>query len=224
MAQAERRSRKARKGLSREAVIAAAVDTADEVGVEGMTIRKIAARLGVQPMSIYHHVADKEAILDGIVDAVFAKIERPAGTDGVDGDWRAPIRHRAVSARHVLVQHPWAVPLLESRRNPGPETLRHHDAVLGCLRRAGVSLEMTAHVVALLDAFVFGFVIQETSLPATGGDEMVELADSIVEAFEAGEFPHLAEMAGVHVTETYDFRDEFDYGLDLLLDAIAARL
>ena len=220
---AQTTSRK-RKGLSQRAVIDAAMATADEVGIDGMTIRKIAARLGVQPMSIYHHVADKDAILDGIVDAVFAMIDRPSETDGGDGDWRGPIRRRAASARQVLVAHPWAVPLLESRRTPGPDTLRHHDAMLGCLRRAGVSLEMTAHIVALIDAYVYGFAIQESSLPATGGDEMVELAEGIVAAFEAGEFPHLAEMAGHHVTaEGYDFRHEFDYGLDLLLDAVASR-
>lgn len=218
-------NRSTRRGLSPEIIIEAAIAVADEVGIDGLTIRRLADRLGVQPMSIYHHLADKDAILDGIVDAVFARIERPGPEDGANGDWRNPLRNQACSARTVLIDHPWAVPLLESRRNPGPETLAQRDAVIGCLRRAGLSFQAVAHVAAVIDAFVYGFVIQESTLPATGGEAMTELAEGIVERFARGDYPYMAEMVAVHVTaDGYDFRHEFDYGLDLILDGLELRL
>lgn len=222
---ARRRSKPARRPpLSRAAVIEAAVAVADSIGLEKLTMRRLAEHLGVQPMSIYHHVADKDDILDGIVDRVFSEIDRPGPADGDDGDWVSPIRRYAHSARHVLAAHPWAVPLLESRRNPGAETLAHHDAVLGCLRRAGLSLELTAHVYALVDAFVYGFAIQEASLPATAGDEMAELAGSIVASMDAHQYPHLAELATEHASAPgYDFGHEFEWGLDVILDALITR-
>ena len=170
-------------------------------------------------MTIYHHVPGKEAILDGMVDRVFAEIDRPA----TDLDWKSAMRARCRSAREVLARHPWAAPLMESRTNPGPETLGHHDAVLGCLRGGGLSLAMTAHAYALLDAYVYGFALQEASLPATGGDDMAELAGSIIEPVPEGTYPHLMEFTAGHVLQPgYDFRAEFDFGLDLILDALDA--
>ena len=187
---------------------------ADEVGLDGFTIRKLADAIGVKPMTIYHHVPNKEAIIDGMVDLVFSEIELPPD----DLDWRQAIERRARSARGVLARHSWATPLMESRSNPGPATLRHHDAVLGCLRRAGFSVEMTAHAYALIDAFIYGFALQEASLPATGGDEMADLAESITEAFEPGSYPHLTEFTAEHVMRPgYDFGAEFDFGLPLII-------
>jgi AcrR family transcriptional regulator len=205
--------------LTAERVLAGAMELADEIGVEAFTIRKLAAALDTKPMTIYHHVPSKEAILDGMVDRVFAEIARPP----IDLDWKPAIRVRCLSAREVLARHPWATPLMESRTNPGPETLAHHDAVLGCLRRGGLSLEMTAHAYALLDAYVYGFALQEASLPATGGADIAELAESIVEPVPEGTYPHLMEFTAEHVLRPgYDFRSEFDFGLDLILDALDA--
>ena len=123
-----------RAPLSRDRVLRGAMAVADAGGIGSLTIRSLAAELGVKPMSVYHHVANKDEIIDGIVDLVFSEIELPSP----DGDWRAEMRRRAISARAVLRVHPWAIPLLQSRTNPGPATLRHHNAVIGALagRRA----------------------------------------------------------------------------------------
>jgi hypothetical protein len=127
-----------------------------------------------------------------------------------------------MSAREVLARHPWAVPLMESRRSPGPATLAHHDAVLACLRQ-GLSLRMTAHAYALLDAFVYGFAVQEASLP-TPGDDMAELADDFANQFMADNYPSMYAFLVGHVRQPgYDFGDEFEFGLDLVLDALEAR-
>jgi AcrR family transcriptional regulator len=208
-----------RSPLTHDRVITAAIALADRIGIDALTIRKLAGELDVKPMAIYHHVENKEAIVDGMVDAVFAEIELPP--DGLG--WRAAIRRRCESARDVLVRHPWAVALMESRTNPGPATLRHHDAVLGCFRSAGFSLGLTAHAYALVDAFVYGFALQEASLPATAGQEMVDLVGSMAESLPADEYPHLAEFTAEHALQPgYDFGREFGFGLDLVLDGLDA--
>jgi AcrR family transcriptional regulator len=208
-----------RSTLSRRRVIEAAVALADVIGVDALTIRKLAAELDVKPMTIYHHVPNKEAIIDGMVDLVFSEIDLPPADTG----WKQAIRRRAESARVVLARHRWAAPLMESRATPGPATLQHHDAVLGCLRNGGFSIEMTGHAYALIDAFIYGFALQEASLPATGGDEMAELAQSVTAAMPAGEYPHLVEFTAAHVLQPgYDFALEFDYGLGLILDGLEA--
>ncbi|MEL6981214.1 MAG: TetR/AcrR family transcriptional regulator C-terminal domain-containing protein, partial [Actinomycetota bacterium] len=130
-------------------------------------------------------------------------------------------RTRCVSVREVLSRHPWAVPLMESRTNPGPELLGHHDAVLGCLRRAGFSVPMVGHAYALLDNYVYGFALQESSLPATGGEDMANLVDGMLAALEP--YPNMVEFTVAHVLAPgYDFRNEFDFGLDLILDGLTA--
>lgn len=207
--------------LSRERVVAAALAIADTRGTRALTMRSLAAELGVRPMSLYHHVADKEAILDAITDAVFAEIEvPPPGTP-----WRQAMRTRAVSAREALARHPWAVTLMDSRATPGPATLRHHDAVIGVLRADGIPLDMVGHAFALLDAYVFGFAVQEAALPFDRPEEASELAAEMAEALPAGEFPHLVAFASEHVARPgYDFGAEFDFGLDLILDGLDARV
>lgn len=206
-----------RPSLNRERVVEAAVGLADVIGVDALTIRKLAAELDVKPMTIYHHVPNKEAIIDGMVDVVFGEIDLPP----TDLDWKRAIRQRAASAREVLARHPWAAPLMESRTAPGPATLRHHDAVLGCLRAGGFSIPMTAHAYAVIDAFIYGFALQEASLPATGGDEMVDLASAMSAAMPVGEYPNLVEFTTEHVLRPgYDFGQEFDFGIDLILDGL----
>lgn len=205
--------------LSAGRVLTGAMELADAEGVERLTIRRLAEHLGVKPMSIYHHVANKEAILDGLVDAVFAEIDPPPDELG----WKEALRHRCVSARRVLARHPWAPPLMETRTSPGPATLHHHDAVLGCLRRGGLSWQLTAHAYATLDSFVYGFALQEANLPFHGEEAIGELAGEIVAPLPAGEFPHLTAFTTEHVLRPgYDFGASFDVGLDLLLDGIAA--
>ena len=194
---------------------------ADAGGLARLTIRSLAAELGVKPMAVYHHVANKDEILDGIVDLVFEAIDLPRE----DGDWRHELRRAASSARAVLRQHPWAVSLLESRTSPGPATLRHHDVILGTFRRAGFSLEGTAHAYAVLDAFVYGFAVQEASLPFDDPGEVSKVAAPMVEMMAGGAYPHLVEFATEHVMKPgYDFGAEFDFGLDLVLDGLARLL
>jgi AcrR family transcriptional regulator len=206
-----------RTPLSRDRVLRTAVAVADRGGLHALTIRSLAAELGVKPMTVYHHVAGKEDILDGIVDLVFAEIDLPEP----GGDWRTQISRRAASARRVLTRHPWAIALLESRSSPGPATLRHHDATIGTLRAAGFSVPMTAHAYALLDSYVYGFAIQEAALPVPRDQIVAEVAEPIVRRLPADEYPHLTELATEHFLRPgYDFGDEFDFGLNLILDAL----
>ena len=208
-----------RTRLDREQILRGAVALADRGGLAALTIRSLADELGVKPMTVYYYVKNKEEILDGIVDAVFSEIELPT----VGGDWRAELTRRARSARKVLRRHPWAIPLLESRTSPGPANLRHHDAVLGTLRAGGFSAAATAHAYALLDAFLYGHAVQEASLPFEGSEGPTEVEPQVRESMSlAGDFPHLAEMiAGYYLQPGYDFADEFQIGLDAVLDVFA---
>ncbi len=206
-----------RPSLTRERVLDAAVALADRSGITALTIRALAVELDTKPMTLYHHVAGKDAILDGVVDQVFAEIDNPPA----DLPWREAIRHRCVSARAVLRRHPWAPPLMESRQNPGPATLAHHEAVLACLRRGGLDWQLVAHAYALIDAFVYGFTLQEANLPFEGAAEIAGLADQMVTAFPEGAYPTLAAFTTQHVLRPgYSFGDSFGFGLDLLLDGL----
>jgi AcrR family transcriptional regulator len=206
-----------RAPLTRERVLRAAVAIADATGIGSLTMRSLAYELGVKPMALYYHVANKEEILDGIVDLVFGEIELPSA----DGDWRSEIIRRAESARRVLRRHPWAIGLMESRKTPGAETLRHHDATIGTLRAAGFSVEMTAHAYALLDSYIYGFVLQEVSLPFEGPDSVVDVAEPMLQQFPIDAYPHFVEMASEYILKPgYDFGDEFEFGLGVILDAL----
>lgn len=207
--------------LSRDLVLRAAVEVADEGGLGALTIRSLAGRLGTRPMSVYYHVAGKEQILDGIVDLVFGEIELPVPGDG----WRDGMRRRALSARAVLGRHPWAIALLQSRTSPGPATLRHHDAVIGALRGAGFSVAMTAHAFALIDSYVYGFALSEESLPINGPESVTEVAGSMIPRDQADAYPHLIEFTVEHVLRPgYDFGAEFLFGLDVILDGLQNRV
>ena len=206
-----------RARLTRERVLRGALSVADSGGLGSLTIRSLAHELGAKPMSVYHHVANKEEILDALVDIVFSEIELP-----IPGrDWRHEMRKRAHSARAVLGRHRWAIGLLESRRSPGPANLRHHDSVIATFRDAGFSAVMTAHAYALIDSFVYGFALQEASLPFEGPDNAGEVAEPIIKLMAAGQYPHLAAMAASYYMQPgYDFADEFQFGLDLILDGL----
>lgn len=210
-----------RPRLNRERVLRAAIEVADRGGIASLTMRSLAEALGAKPMSVYHYVATKDEILDGIVDLVFTDIDLPS----VGGEWRAEIHRRAVSAREVLRKHPWAIGLLETRTTPGPATLRHHDAVLGTLLHGGFSLAMTAHAYALIDSYTYGFALQEAALPFQDPESGAEVAGPIMDQIAAGEYPHLTEMsAKYYLRPGYDFGDEFELGLGLILDGLAAWL
>jgi AcrR family transcriptional regulator len=210
-------SRPARSPLSRERVLLEAVALADENGIGTLTMRKLADRLQVEPMSLYHHVANKDEILDGMVDVVFREIELPP--TGVE--WKTAMRERAASARDALRRHPWAIGRMESRLNPGPATLRHHDAVIGCLRAAGFTVQLTAHAFSAIDSYLYGFAMQELNLPFSTPEETARMAVTFLEQFPAQEFPHLAELTVEHVLQPgYDYGDEFEFGLELILDGL----
>jgi AcrR family transcriptional regulator len=207
--------------LSRDRVLAGAIRVADTGGIGGLTIRTLAQELGVKPMSVYHYVANKDEIIDGVVDLVNAEIALP----GPGGDWRTEMRRRANSARRVLGKHPWATPLLQSRLNPGPATLRHHNAFIATLRVAGFSVELTAHAFALIDSYVFGFALSENALPIHGPDSVADTAASMMHFFDAEAYPSLLEFTMEHIMRPdYDFGKEFAYGLDLILDGLARSL
>ena len=211
-------ARPSRPRLSRVLVLRGAVAVADAGGIGALTMRSLADALEVKPMSIYHHVANKDEVLDGIVDIVFSEIDLPT----IGGDWHTEMRRRATSAREAMRRHPWAIGLVETRTSPGPATLKHHDAVIGTLRAAGFSVEMTAHAYAVIDAYVYGFALSEATLPVNGPEPLAEVAERMMSHYSSGDYPHLAEFSIEHVMKPgYDYGAEFEFGLDLVLDGLA---
>ena len=206
--------------LTRERVLQAALKLADQGGIEALSMRKLGQELGVEAMAIYHHFANKDEVIDGIIDIVFGEIDLPVA----GADWTTAMRRRGISLRDVLARHRWAIGLMESRANPGPSNLRHHDAVLGNLRAAGFDIVMAAHAYSLLDSYIYGFALTKMNLPFQSSEEVGEVAQTMLEPFPAGEYPHLLEILTDHVMKPgYDYGDEFEYGLDLILDSIAER-
>ena len=220
-----------RAHLSKERVLEAAVALAARDGIESLSMRKLADELGAGAMSLYHYLRNKDELLDAMVDLVFAEIDPPS----TDGDWRAAMRRRAISTRDALNRHRWAVGLMESRTTPGPASLRLHDAVLGCLREAAFSIELTVHAYSVLDAYIYGFALQEKHVPFESAAESAAVAEKQVLEFAelaaerqmgalADEFPYIAEVVAGHVAKVgYDFTAAFEYGLDLILDALEQR-
>jgi hypothetical protein len=152
-----------------------------------------------------------------MIDLVFGEIGLPSGGAG----WKTAMRQRALSARQALSRHPWAIGLMESRSTPGPATLRHHDAVLGSLRQSGFPVALAAHAFSVLDSYIYGFALQQASLPFDAGEETADLARMIMARFTPGEYPHFTELTVEHVLQPgYDYGDEFEFGLDLILDGL----
>jgi AcrR family transcriptional regulator len=209
---------KQRIPLNRERVLRAAVALADEEGIESLTMRKLAQALGVEAMSLYYHVANKDDMLDGMIDIVVGEIDLPA--KGVD--WQVAMRRRAVSAHQVFSVHPWAGLLMESRTNPGPNSLQYYDSILGCLLEAGFPIAMAASAFSALDAYIYGFGLQEMSLPFDDEQEAADVAEELLEHFPADDYPSLFKMITDHVLQPgYDYAAEFEIGLDLILDGFA---
>jgi AcrR family transcriptional regulator len=210
-----------RTPLSRERVLRAAVALADRDGLESLTMRKLADVLGAGAMSLYHYVPNKEELLAGMIDMVFGEIELPT----TDGDWRAAMRRRALSTRAALNRHRWAVGRMEGA-HAGLANARVHDAVLGCLRGAGFSIEATIQAMSVQDAYIYGFALQERDIPFETAEEGADVAagQGWDDEALAKEFPHLAEVVAGHVAKVgFDFTESFEYGLDLILDALEQR-
>ncbi len=208
-----------RPGLTRERVLHVAIGLADGQGLDGLTMRKLAKELGVEAMSLYNHVANKDDLLDGMIDIVFGEIEPPAA----GGDWKAELRKRAVSTREALMRHRWAVGEMEGRSDHGSSNLKVHDAVLGCLRGAGFSVQMSVHAMSVQDAYIYGFALQQTDMTpqsaedfaAVAKQQMVDYADALAD------YPNLVEVVGGYVaTAGYDYEAEFLFGLDVILDGL----
>jgi len=198
-------------------VVVEAVRLADREGVDGLSMRRLAGVLGAGAMSLYHYVANKDELLDGMIDVVFEEIELPPE----EPDWQTAMRRRSHSARQVLARHPWAIGLMESRTTPGPANLRHREAVTACLRKAGFSVPMATHANWLLDSYVYGHALQEASLPFGTADELAEMAEGVfLPQLPADEFPYLNESAAGLVAAGYDPAQEFAFGLDLVLAAL----
>ena len=203
--------------MTRERVLRAAIDLADRDGIASLSMRNLGQKVGVEAMSLYNHVRNKDDILSGMVDVVFSEIDMPSNPT----DWVAAMRQRAISARHALLRHPWAIGLMESRAQPGPATLKHHDAVLRSLRTAGFSVEMAAHAYSVLDSYIYGFTLNELSLPFDNSEQIAEVARNIFRESPMTEYPHLAEMAIERAMKPgYDYGDEFEFGLDLILGGL----
>jgi AcrR family transcriptional regulator len=204
--------------LSRDKILRAAIAIADEGGLETLTMRTVGQELGVGPMALYRHVRNKDDIVDGIVDLVFSEIDVP--DPGVD--WRTAMRERAISVREVLSRHRWAVALMESRTNPGPANLRHHDAVIGNLLGSGFDMAGAAHAYSLLDSYIYGFAQTQMNLPFESTADIVEMAQTMLEPFPVNAYPNLAAFITEHAMKPgYDYGNEFEYGLDLILDGLA---
>jgi AcrR family transcriptional regulator len=205
-----------RAPLSRDRVLGAALELADEGGVGALTMQRIGRRLGVEAMSLYRHVRNKDDILDGIVDLVFAEIELPADRSS----WRAAFRARSISVRAALRRHPWAITLMESRLAPGPANLRSRDEALAVLLHAGFSAAEATHAQNILDSYVYGFALQEAQLPFTGAEELAIVGEEMLAHIPAEAYPHLVRVVTDLLASGFDYGAEFEFGLDLILDGI----
>ncbi|MDO8963945.1 MAG: TetR/AcrR family transcriptional regulator C-terminal domain-containing protein [Coriobacteriia bacterium] len=201
--------------LTRDRILATAAEIADERGVGAVTMREVASRLGVEAMSLYNHVANKDDILDGMVDLVVEQLDVPGDGD----DWRDAMRRRAISAHRVFSSHPWAAALLDSRESSGPTRLRYYDAILGALARAGFSVQGAARAYSLLDSYIYGFGIQQMNMSG-GGASSEEMAEAMRANIPADEYPHLHRMASHAMESGYDAEADFAFGLEIILDGL----
>lgn len=206
-----------RRRLTRERVLVAALASADVEGLAALSMRKLAEALGVAPMALYRHVASRDDLIDGLIDLVFAEIDRPVS----GADWRPAMRRRAISLYGVLLRHRWAIGLMEARVNPGPANLGHHDAVIGNLRAAGFDMAMIAHAYSLLDGYIYGFALTKMNIPFVTQEDVEAVTQRMFEPFPTGAYPNLVAFVEGHIMKPgYDFGAEFEYGLELILDGL----
>jgi AcrR family transcriptional regulator len=214
-----RPGRQSRPPLSRDRVLRAGVELADEEGIEQLSMRRLAQPLGVEAMSLYHHVANKDDLLAGMLDIVFGEMELPAE----EGDWKTALRRTAISAHHVLLRHEWACGLLMQPTGPSPARLRWMNSVLGRLRHAGFSADMTHHAYHALDSHIVGFTLWVLPYLKVAR-EQPGLVQDFISRVSVDELPHLAEHIGVHMSDRPGETSEFDFGLDLILDGLEREL
>ena len=208
---------KSRRPLSKKRVLRSAIRIADKEGLEILSMRKLAQSLGVKAMSLYNHVDNKDDIIDGMVDMVVGEIEVPK----LEDDWKAAMRSRALSAREVLLRHPWVTLPMVSRINVGPAMLRYIDATLGCLLEAGFSCQMADRAWNALDSHIYGFTLQELNFPI----EATAYADTATEylpMIPANKYPYMNRLSQQVAEGQYDGISNFEFGLDLLLDGLDA--
>ena len=201
--------------LSRERIIHTALRLVDEGGIESLSMRRLAQELGVKAMSLYNHVANKDDLLDGIVEMVVSEIEIP----DLDINWKISMQRRATSAHEVLLRHPWATMLLVSRVNVGSAMLRYVDATLGCLYEAGFSLEMADHAWNAIDSHIYGFTLQEQNFPFKT-TEYSEAAAAVLSLIPADKYPHLNQLTHYIIRGRYDGIHDFEFSLELILDGL----
>ena len=207
--------------MNRERTLEVALTVADSEGIQAVTMRRLARELGVEAASLYHHVAGKDQILDGLVDVVAAEVELPEPSP----DWRRTVSERAHHTRAVLRRHPWAVSLMASRNSPGPATLRLLETGIRCFREGGFTVPLAAHAISTVDSYVHGFVLQEVNLPFRDESELAAMTAAIMDTFPASEFPYLFELTVEHVLQPgYEYGKEFDSGLSVVLDGVATLL
>jgi AcrR family transcriptional regulator len=204
-----------RTPLSKERVLRAAIELADTDGIEALSMRRLARELGVEAMSLYHHVANKDEILDGIVDAVIGEIDLPSDA----ADWKTAIRRSAISSRDVFVRHRWASSLSMSRQSGGPAQLGHADWLLRTLREAGLSQDMAYHAFHILEAYTLGYTVLQLNFPYTGA-ELADLATAFLQQLPADEYPDFVEHVHQHLEPRQGEEGGFELGLDLILDGL----
>jgi AcrR family transcriptional regulator len=215
MARTTGTKRTRRRPLTRERVLTAAIALADEGGIEALSMRRLARELGVEAMSLYNHVANKDEILDGIVEVITEEAELPPeGTE-----WKAAIRESAISTRDMFVRHPWAIRLWMSRQGGGSARIRRGDWLLRTLREAGLSDELTYHAYHIVESHILGFTVQELNFPYSG-EELEGIANRFLARLPAGEYPDFVQHVKQHLEPHEGDEGGFELGLDLLLDGL----
>ena len=206
-----------RSRLSRERVLEAAIELADGGGIGSLTMRRLAQELRVEAMTLYYYVANKDDLLDGLVDIVTGEIELPAP----GGDWKAEIRRTALSAYDIYVRHPWAAGLSLAVKTVGPSRLRYMNAILGAFRAAGFSAGLTDHAYHAIESHIMGFTLWEVGMNLGTREDMEKLTTTFLERLSENEFPHLAEHVRQHMEPRRpDDLPEFEFGLTLILDGL----
>ena len=221
MATQPRTTPEPRVPLSRERVLQAAVRLADESGIDALSMRRLGQELGVEAMSLYNHVTNKDDLHQGIVELVLSEVESPR--DG--GDWKEEIRRTAISSYQAFVRHRWACGLMMRGPSVSPVRMEWMEAVLRTLRTAGFSADLTHHAYHALDSHITGFTLWIVSMPFETHEELVSLAEGFLPTVSSEKFPYFVEHAEQHLLPPDpDERSEFEFGLDLILEGLERRL
>lgn len=206
-----------RAPLDLDRIVTTAIDLADVGGLEALSMRKLAAALGVEAMSLYYHVPNKEVLLDHMVDRIITEIGLPS----LDDPWKKAMRARAMSAHEVFQRHSWAIGITDSRTTRDVESLRYYDRMVGCLLEAGFPLDLAGHALSVIDSYVYGFNLQQLNLPLDDAEQVADVSEAILQQIPPDEFPYLTRMILEHALQPgYDYAAEFTWGLDLVLDGI----